>query len=410
MNVKTLTEQTCLPAVSRQVLRKMSSLGSWQFKFMSNLFSLLLAMRGRYNFCNMGRWSPAVESTFRDNYAKAFAWLEFNRLLAEQYLSDDLAIAFDPSFLPKSGKHTPGLGYFYSGCAGRELRGLELSGIAVVDQKDKTALHLEAIQTVDLEEDESLLSFYARTLTDRREQLQQISTLLLVDAYFAKQPFVDAMMKAGFVIITRLRKDARLRYLYTGPKHRGRGRPRQYDGRIDFYNLRAHKARPCAQADDGSWIAYELVANVQAWKRNVKLVVVHELNDDGSIKTARLIACTNLDKDGGEVLFAYHSRFQIEILYRDAKQHLGLTHCQARSKKKIHFHLNASLTAASVAKAAHHLENGKHDQAFSIADIKTLYANELLLERFISTFGIDPNMSKIKSLRDAVTNFGRMAP
>ncbi|MEL7247131.1 MAG: hypothetical protein AAFO03_01890, partial [Bacteroidota bacterium] len=68
----------------------------------------------------------------------------------------------------------------------------------------------------------------------------------------------------------------------------------------------------------------ELVANVQAWKRNVKLVVIHELLEDGSIKAARLIACTDMDKDGGEVLFAYHSRFQIEILYREAKQHLGL--------------------------------------------------------------------------------------
>lgn len=400
MNVKTLTAQ---------ILRKMSSIGSWQFKFMSNLFSLLLAMRGRYNFSNMARWSSAVESTFRDNYAKTFAWLEFNRLLVEQYLSDDLAIAFDPSFVPKSGKHTPGLGYFYSGCAGRELRGLELSGIAVVDQKDKTALHLEAVQTVGLQEDENLLSFYARTLTSRRQQLQQISTLLLVDAYFAKQPFIDAMIEAGFFVITRLRKDARLRYLYTGPKRRGRGRPKKYDGRIDLYNLCEDRVRPCAQADDGSWIAYELVANVQAWKRNVKLVVVHELLEDGSIKTARLIACTDADKDGGEVLFAYHSRFQIEILYRDAKQHLGLTHCQARNEQKIHFHLNASLTAVSVAKAAHHLQQGKQDQAFSLADIKTLYANELLLERFISTFGIDPNMSKIKSLREAVTNFGRMA-
>ena len=400
MNVRTLTEQ---------ILQKMSSLGSWQFKFMSNLFSLLLAMRGRYNFCNMARWSSSVESTFRDNYAKSFGWLEFNRLLVEQYLSDDLAIAFDPSFVPKSGKHTPGLGYFYSGCAGRELRGLELSGIAVVDQKDKTALHLEAVQTVGLREDENLLSFYTRILTSRREQLQQISTLLLVDAYFAKQPFIDAMVEAGFVVTTRLRKDARLRYLYTGPKRKGEGRPQQYDGRIDLYHLREDKVRPCAQADDGSWIAYELVANVQAWKRNVKLVVIHELRQDGSIQTARLIACTDVGKDGGEVLFAYHSRFQIEILYRDAKQHLGLTHCQARNEKKIHFHLNASLTAVSLAKAAHHLADGKQDQAFSIADIKTLYANELLLERFISTFGINPNMSKIKSLRDAVTNFGRMA-
>ncbi|RME97870.1 MAG: transposase, partial [Bacteroidetes bacterium] len=112
--------------------------------------------------------------------------LELNRLLAEQYLSDDLAIAFDPSFIPKSGKHTPGLGYFYSGCAGRELRGLELGGIAVVDQQDKTALHLEAIQTVGLQDGENLLNCYTRTLVSRREQLQQISTLLLVDAYFAK--------------------------------------------------------------------------------------------------------------------------------------------------------------------------------------------------------------------------------
>lgn len=400
MNVKTLTEQ---------ILRKMSSIGSWQYKFMSSLFSLLLAMRGRYNFCNMARWSSTVESTFRDNYAKPFAWLEFNGLLVSQYLSDDLAIAFDPCFIPKSGKHTPGLGYFYSGCAGRELRGLELSGIAVVDQQDKTALHLEAVQTVKLQEGQGLLDFYARSLTSRAEQLQQISTLLLVDAFFAKCSFMDKMLEAGFAVTTRLRKDARLRYLYKGPNGSGRGRPKTYDGRINVYDLRPDKVTACAQAEDRSWIAYELVANVQAWKRNVKLVIVHHLRSDGSIKTARLIACTDVNMDGGCTLLAYHSRFQIEILYRDAKQHLGLTHCQARSEDKIHFHLNASLTTVSLAKAAHHIEPEQHDKPFSLVDIKTLYANELLLDRFISTFGIDPNLSKINLLRDSVTNFGRMA-
>lgn len=400
MNVKTLSEQ---------ILRKMSSLGSWQLKFMSHLFSLLLAVRGRYNFCNMARWSPAVESTFRDNYSKPFPWLEFNGLMAEEYLSTDLAIAFDPSFVPKSGKHTPGLGYFYSGCAGRELRGLELGGIAVIDQQDKTALHLEAIQTVGLQEGQSLLDFYAGTLTDRCEQLLQLSNSLLVDAFFAKKPFVDKMVAAGLSVTTRLRKDARLRYLYTGPKRKGRGRPKQYDGRIDPFDLRPDKVRACVEADDRSWIAYELVANVQAWKRNVKLVVVHELLEDGSVKAVRLVVCTGLDKVGGEVLFAYHSRFQQEFLYRDAKQHLGLTHCQARSKEKIHFHLNASLTTVSLAKVAHHLQEDKQDQAFSLADIKTQYANELLLEQFISTFGIDPHLPKIKLLRKSVTNIGRLA-
>lgn len=401
MNVRTLTEQ---------ILRKMSNIKRWQFKFISNLIPLLLAMRGRYNFSNMARWGDYIEGTYRDNYAKPFNWLALNVTLAEQSLSHDLAIAFDPSFLPKSGKHTPGLGYFYSGCAGRELRGLELSGLAVIDQQDKTALHLEAIQTINLQQDESLLSFYARSIIERTDLLKQLSCLLLVDAYFSRCPFIDAMKETGFEVITRLRKDARLRYLYHGPKRQGKGRPKQYDGRINIRNLRMDQVVPCAQAEDGSWIAYQLIANVQAWKRNAKIVIVHELKADGSIKSARIIACTDLQMSGADIFLAYHSRFQIEILYRDAKQHLGLTHCQARSEEKINFHLNASLSAVSLAKVAYHLSDDKYEQkAFSMADIKTRYANELLLDRFISTFGINPQLSKIKSIRDEIRNIGKIA-
>jgi len=264
----------------------MGNIKRWQFKFISNLIPLFLAMRGRYNFSNMARWGDYIEGTYRDNYAKPFDWLAFNVTLAEQSLSTDLAIAFDPSFLPKSGKHTPGLGYFYSGCAGRELRGLELSGLAVIDQQDKTALHLEAIQTINLQQDESLLSLYARSIIERAD----------------------------------------------------------------------------------------------------------------------------LQMSGADVFLAYHSRFQIEILYRDAKRHLGLTHCQARSEEKINFHLNASLSTVSLAKVAYHLSDHKYEQkAFSMADIKTRYANELLLDRFISTFGINPQLSKIKSIRDEIRNIGKIA-
>ena len=230
----------------------MSNITRWQFKFISNLIPLFLAMRGRYNFSNMARWGHHIEGTYRENYSRPFDWLRFNVTLAKQSLSSDLAIAFDPSFLPKSGKHTPGIGYFYSGCAGRELRGLELSGLAVVDQQDKTALHLEAVQTIHLQQDESLLGFYARSITERADLLKQVSSHLLVDAYFSRRPFIEAMQGVGFHVVTRLRKDARLRYLYHGPERKGRGRPKKYDGRIDIYNLRMDQVRPCAQAEDGS--------------------------------------------------------------------------------------------------------------------------------------------------------------
>ena len=204
----------------------------------------------------------------------------------------------------------------------------------------------------------------------------------MVDAYFSKLPFIQTMKQAGFEVVTRLRRDARLRYIYKGPCRKGRGRPRKFDGRLDVYNLRMDQVRPCAQAEDGSWIAYELIANVQAWKREAKLVIVHDLKADGSIKRVRIIACTDLKMDAGNILLAYHSRFQIELLYRDAKQHVGLTHCQARSTQKMHFHLNASLTTVSVARIVHHLnDQNEREKPFSLADIKTQYANDLMLDR-----------------------------
>ena len=39
----------------------------------------------------------------------------------------------------------------------------------------------------------------------------------------------------------------------------------------------------------------------------------------------------------------YRDRFQIEFNFRDAKQHLGLAACQARTAERHHFHVNTVL-------------------------------------------------------------------
>lgn len=401
MNVKTLTEQ---------ILIKKSKIARWQYRFMKHLFPLWLAVRGRYNFANLSRWGGMGEDTYRQNFGKPFDWLGFNVELASSYLGKEQVIAFDPCFLPKSGKHTAGVGYFYSGCAGRELRGLEFSGIAAIDIADKAALHLEAVQTIDVEPKDSLLIFYASILSKRRLALQRLSKYIVADAYFAKRPFVETILNDGYQLITRLRKDARLRYLYHGPRRKGRGRPKSYDGKIDPKSLREDHFTPCAQAQDGSWKAYEAIANVQSWKTNARIVIVHYFNEQQAIKSVRIYACTDLSLDGAQIFHAYQCRFQIEFLFRDGKQHAGLAHCQARSPQKLSFHLNASLTAVSLAKVAHHLNTpvGKR-KAFSMANVKTQYANDLLLDRFIATFGISAQLAKINSIRERIRAIGKIA-
>lgn len=84
----------------------------------------------------------------------------FNYLLIEQYASDERFIAFDPcSFINKSGKHTYGLGHFWSGCAQSVKWGMEMAAIAIGDVKNHTAFHYSAVRTV-LAQNQTLMQFY----------------------------------------------------------------------------------------------------------------------------------------------------------------------------------------------------------------------------------------------------------
>lgn len=384
----------------------MSHLGRWQYKFMLHLFPLLLSIRGRSNFANLARYSDHVESTFRKNYAEDFDWLTFNCHLVKTYLSPERIIALDPCYLPKSGKHSDGVSYFWSGAAGQAKWGQEFCGLAAVDLRDKTTLHLRAVQTLPGQE-RSLVDYYASVVTLNAHQLLQVSKYLVADAYFGKANFVEQVTACGFEVITRLRKDQTLQYLYRGARRAGPGAPKRYEGKVDFRALRQDVFTPCAVADNGSWTAWEAVVYVKAWKRKARVVILHRYDDKGQVCGHTTFACTDTALDGGNIILSYQARFQQEFLYRDGKQELGLEDCQAYTWEKIDFHLNASLTTVSLAKAAHHLEPRRpNDEPFSIADVKTRYVNEGLALRIIRGFGICPDSPIIRKLMPQIRKYG----
>ena len=94
---------------------------------------------------------------------------------------------------------------------------------------------------------------------------------------------------------------------------------------------------------------YSAVVFSKAFKRNIKLAVAVFFKD-GKEVARKLYFSTDLKLDGEKNVRYYRSRFQIEFLYRDAKQFTGLATCQARSENKLDFHFNAALTAVNLAK------------------------------------------------------------
>ena len=242
-----------------------------------------------------------------------------------------------------------------------------------------------------------------------KEELLKISTILVVDGYFAKYKFVQGITAgSGMEIICRLRDDANLRYLYKGKKKAGQGRPKKYVGKVNIKNIDKRRAKLIEQTDD--YRLYELEVNSVSLKRNIKLCYVEFLGKRGEQKIIKLFFSTNCDRSGSDILKYYRSRFQMEFLFRDAKQHTGLENCQARSKNKLDFHFNASLTSINIAKNVLRSNLEKSQVAsYSISDIKTKFQNYKLVKIIFSIFGLDHKLIKIKQNFEHIFNFGTIA-
>jgi hypothetical protein len=312
-------------------------------------------------------------------------------------------IAFDPSYIPKSGKKTYGLGSYWSGCAGAVKRGLEICGFAAVDIINNTAFHLNAIQT-PMSKDFNLAQHYRQIIKENYLYFKELSTYLIADSFFAKSEVVETIIALGMHFICRLRDDAALLYLDRQPKTGKRGRPGKYAGPVraadpdmSYFKLVCHTAEVKI---------YNAIVYYPAFKRNINLSITVFYNKNGKEMARKLYFSTDPELDGVKLVSFYRSRFQIEFLYRDAKQHCGLEDCQARSKNKLDFHFNAALTTVNIAKL-HWLDTRKSaNEPFSMANYKTLCHNILLLKRFFAVFAINPNTPKIQSNIKELVNYG----
>ena len=92
----------------------------------------------------MSRYGNYHEQNYRLQFEKKMDFVQFNTALMQQHGSGKYIVAFDPSYISKSGKHTPGIGTFWSGKDQCAKRGLEIGVLSVVDVEAATAMSLEA--------------------------------------------------------------------------------------------------------------------------------------------------------------------------------------------------------------------------------------------------------------------------
>ena len=352
---------------------------------------LLLVLRKK-NFTQMAKYGKHNEHTYRSAFRKGIDWCVYNTKLIRELFdteNDLLAVAIDQSYIRKAGKKTYGIGNYWSGCAQAVKHGCEITLLAIVNATQKDAMAFRAIQTPGKADGRkmSLTDFYIKQVKKYPKRMQRITHNMVGDAAFSTKHFTDSMVELGFTFVSRLRKDTAVRYLYAGKKTGKRGRPKTFDGDIDFESpdLGRMQKIDSLSVDDGEY--YTIVANVKCLKQNVRLVVWC-LKGLARVKNGgfRLYYSTDKDMSGEDTMAIYHSRFQEEYLFRDGKQFTGLQDCQARSKKKLHF---AAINTAKVAMA----RDDKY-KSMSLAAYSMLMHNMFIYQRIIDVSGIKLDKEK----------------
>jgi len=136
-----------------------------------------------------------------------------------------------------------------------------------VDQTEPNLSNKEAAL-----EKKTRIDFYAEQVAEVASKILEYTRIGLFDGYYAKIKFVTRMEQAGFTVISRLRSDANLKYLYEG-EQKARGRPRKYDGKIDLNDLSRLEETTITLATKEVKLYAGVVWSVSL-KRTIKLVVV----------------------------------------------------------------------------------------------------------------------------------------
>lgn len=378
-----------------------------------------------------------------------------NRELIEQATLESAVViaGMDCSFIPKSGKATYGVDWFYNGSASRSEKGLEISVIAVIDVQahrgyslsvqqtpanpaprkaqaqsqskkiagsmiEQTRQMLEhlpdkpktTVQGASTTVESTRIDHYLEPLKATRPDLPAALKYLSVDGFYSKRRFIDGAVALELQVISKLRKDANLRYLYTGAQ-KPRGAKRKYDGKVQLTDF--SRFNHLRQLEPGLDL-YSLVVWHVSLKRQIRLAALVDTRKPGKTGYALLFS-TDIELDAELILEYYKARFQIEFIFRDAKQFTGLCDAQTRHPQALDFHFNAALSALNLAKYQDQLRSTQTTQkqslsTFSMASCKRVAFNDHLLERFIAMLDLNPTLIKSHPHYENLRSYGIIAP
>ena len=159
----------------------------------------------------------------------------------------------------------------------------------------------------------------------------------LFDGAFGNNDAVQMILQTGLHLISKLRRDSALYFQYKGDNKK-----QKYGDKLDYKNLPKKYLKNTTTEKHIKTEIYQMQMLHKLFADLLNIVIIVKTNTKENRKAHVILFSTDLNLGYKKLIDYYSLRFQIEFVFRDAKQYWGLEDFMNIRKKPIHNFANLS--------------------------------------------------------------------
>lgn len=409
-------------------------------KQLSIIISAMLAMSGRVTMLGISRWAGkggSYRSVQRFFYTTVcwpnLLWVFFCQHCWRRH--DTYLLVGDEVVVTKSGKHTYGLGRFFSSLYQQTVPGLAFFGLSLVSIEQGHAYPVRIEQVIRTPQSQKPLNTQKKQGRGRpkgsknkdktsvclnRELLHikgmitallelmwgSISpTYLALDGHFGNNYAVQMTRQVGLHLVSKLRYDSALYLPYQGPNSKRKYGQKLNPRQIDEQFLCERSSEQGIQTE-----IYQVPQVLhKEFAQALNVVIIVKTNLSTNAKAHVILFSSDLELAYQSVIDDYSLRFQIEFNFREAKQFWGLEDFMNTTQTAVTNAVNLSFFMVTFSNRL--LQDCRQDNAvFSVLDLKACFRGYRYVEEVLKLLPQKPEPISLAQIIAKVANLGAIHP
>jgi putative transposase len=425
---------------------------------LSRIAQALVSMSGRVTMLGLSRWAGKGGSyrTVQRFFNAVISWPEvlFKFFMRHLYRSGgEYFLVGDESAVTKSGKETHGLDYFFSGLLNKVVKGISIFSLSLVSVEERRSYPLRVEQVIRSEVEKAAakerkqkrakqknatpkkkcgrpkgsrnrdktqveLTPELKRIQDMvRNQLTLLQALitvryLVLDGHFGNNNALQMTLQCDLHLISKLRYDAALSFVYDGEQPRPtvagqkrKGPRKKYGQKIDYRNIPDQYLVEKSTKDGIETCIYQAHMLHHEFAQILNVVIITKTNlRTGTFANVNLFA-SDLQLSYEKIIDFYSLRFQIEFNFRDAKQYWGLEDFMNIQELPVTNAINLSLFMVNLSQVLLREFRQTHPDS-GILDLKAYFRAAKYFEETIKMLPKKPESILLEQIFGKLTSLG----